>query len=77
MNGTNGLDSVFFSVSENIPPASQTAITSFPYTIRTGISDRYITLGFNKTNIALSDVTALKIMLRKAGIEDPTYLPYN
>jgi len=77
MNGTNGLDSVFFSVSENIPPASQTAITSFPYTIRTGISDRYITLGFNKTNIALSDVTSLKIMLCKADIEDSTYRPYN
>lgn len=77
MNGTNGLDAIFFSVSASFPPASQTAITSFPYTIRTGASDRYITLGFNKTNIALSDVTALKIMLRKAEIEDSTYRPYN
>lgn len=77
MNGTNGLDAVFFSVSASIPPVSQKAITSFPCMIKTGASDRYITLGFNKTNITLSDVTALKVMLRKADIDDHTYRPYN
>lgn len=71
MNGTNNLDSLGFI----LPSGSYTTIT-FPQTITTGANDSIITFGFNKTAIALANVTALKLMLSKADVMDSTYEQY-
>lgn len=72
------VDYIGIATSASIPPSGITKITDdLPYTFTSGANDNYITLGFNKGNISQSNIDALKLMLRKADITNPTYEPYH
>lgn len=76
--GTNNLDYVGVCTSTGIPSDNApTEITGDSYQFTVASDRKYITIGFNKTDITQADVDALKIMLRKASISDSTYEPYH
>lgn len=74
MNGTMTVDGVYFCESETIPPSEISAVI-FPKIFTTASTSKYITLGFNKTNISQADVDGLKLQLEK-GSTATAYEPY-
>lgn len=75
MNGTNGLDGVYYIVSATVPPTDIGALT-FPLTITTTETNKYLILQFNKSAITQADIDALKLQL-EIGSTATTYAPYN
>ena len=73
MNGTMTVDGVYFGESKTIPPSGIGAVT-FPKIFTTASTSKYITLGFNKTSIAKSDIEALKLQLEFGTATD--FEPY-
>lgn len=62
MNGTMTVDGVYYGESATIPP-SGIGVVTFPKIFTTGSTSKYITLGFNKTNISQADIDGLKLQL--------------
>ena len=75
MNGTMTVDGVYFGESETIPPSGIGAVT-FPKIFTTASTSKFITLGFNKTNIAQEDIDGLKLQL-EFGSTPSNYSAYN
>lgn len=63
MNGSNGLDAIYYRNTPAVPAANAGSPATFPQTINTTANDHYIVLGFNKTSISQADVNALKLQL--------------
>ena len=60
-NGTSTLDSWYGIETDTIPPSSAGSVLSNPYTFTA--TTKYLSLGFNKTAIASTDIEALKLQL--------------
>jgi len=74
MNGTMTVDGVYFCESETLPPSEISAVI-FPKIFTTASTSKYITLGFNKSNISQADIDGLKVQLEK-GSTATAYEPY-
>lgn len=75
MNGTMSVDGVYSTLSTVIPSPTTPTSVAFPKSINSG-DNTYLTLGFNKSAIAQSDVEALKLQLELGSTPTP-YSPYN
>ena len=76
MNGTNGIDQMYYALTQSVPASSSgSSLSSFPRTITTNANTNYIVIGFNKTSISQSDIDALKLQL-ELGSTASTYEAY-